>query len=143
MKRNVFGALMTLVVAFAIAVPVVHAQQTILSAKVPFDFSVGGKYLPAGTYQIRELDRETLIANQNGHFNVLGIYSYAGPSKPGESKLVFDKVGDNYFLRQICASARDEDLAVPESKREKEMRAMRASNTPATGGVETVIVALR
>jgi len=72
---------------------------------------------------------------------VLGTYSYAGPSTPGENKLVFDKVGDHYFLRQIWTSARDEGLAVPESKREKEMRAMRASNTAAT--LETVIVALR
>jgi hypothetical protein len=141
MKRNVFGALMTLIVAFAIAVPVVHAQQTIMSAKVPFDFSVNGKYLPAGTYQIHELSHATLIANQDGHFNVLGTYSSAGPSKPGENKLVFDKVGDNYFLRQIWVSARYDGLAVPESKREKEMRAMRASNTSAT--LETVIIALR
>jgi hypothetical protein len=141
MKRNVFGALMTLIVAFAIAVPVVHAQRTILRANVPFDFSVDGKYLPAGTYRICELDRGTLISNQDGHFNVLGIYSYgAGPSKPGENKLVFDMVGDHYFLRQIWTSARAEGLAVPESKREKEMRAMRASNTHR---VETVIVALR
>jgi len=51
--------------------------------------------------------------------------------KHGENKLVFDKVGDHYVLRQIWASARDEGLAVPESKREKEMRAVRASNTPA------------
>jgi hypothetical protein len=121
--------------------PRVHAQRTILSAKVPFDFSVGDKYLPAGTYQICELDRGTLISNRDGHFDVLGTYSSAGPSKPGESKLVFDRVGDHYFLRQIWTSARDEGLAVPESKQEKEMRAMRASTTPAT--LETVIVALR
>ena len=53
---------------------------------------------------------------------MLGTYSSAGLSKPGESKLVFDKVGDHYFLRQIWTSARDEGLAVPESKREKETR---------------------
>ena len=47
MKRNVFGALMTLIVAFAIAVPVVHAQ-TIMTANVPFAFSVGQKQLPCG-----------------------------------------------------------------------------------------------
>ena len=37
MKRNMFGALMTLIVACTLAVPVVHAQ-TIMTANVPFAF---------------------------------------------------------------------------------------------------------
>ena len=140
MTRKHFGALMTLIVACTLAVPMIHAQ-TIMRADVPFAFSVDGKYLPAGTYQIRELDsRATLISNQDGHFNVLGIYAYAGPSKADENKLVFDKVGDHYFLRQIWTSARDQGLAVPESKLEKEME---ASNLGTAGGAEIVIVALR
>jgi hypothetical protein len=139
MKRNMFGTLMTLIVAFTVAVPMVHAQ-TILSASVPFAFSVNGKVLPAGAYQIRDYDRATLITNRDGDFKVLGIYAYAGPSKLDENKLVFHKVGDHYFLRQIWTSARGQGLAVPESKTEKEMA---ASNHQALGGTETVIVALR
>jgi hypothetical protein len=139
MKRNMFGALMTLIVAFTVAVPVVHAQ-TILSASVPFAFSVDGKLLPAGDYQIRDYDRATLITNRDGNFKVLGIYAYAGPSKLDENKLVFRKVGDHYFLYQIWTSARGQGLAVPEPKTEKEME---ASNHQALGGTETVIVALR
>ena len=140
MKRNVFGALMTLIVASSIAVPVVNAQQTIMRCNVPFAFNIGDKQLPAGTYVVREMDRGTLIQSKDGENSVLGIYNYAGPSKANETKLVFDKVGDHYFLTQIWASARDEGLLVPESKQEKEMR---ASNSVPEGGVETVIVALR
>jgi hypothetical protein len=140
MKRNVFGALMILIVAATIAVPVVNAQQTIMSANVPFAFSVGAKQLPAGTYAVREMDRATLIQSRDGKNSVLGIYAYAGPSKADETKLVFHKFGDHYFLAQIWTSARGEGLAVPESKMEKELR---ASNSGPQGGVETVIVALR
>jgi hypothetical protein len=140
MKRNVFGALMTLIVAFSIAVPVVQAQQTIMSANVPFAFNIGYKQLPAGTYVVREMDHGTLIQSKDGENSVLGIYSYAGPSKADETKLVFHKVGDHYFLAQIWTSVRDEGLSVPESKQEKELR---ASNSGPRGGVETVIVALR
>jgi hypothetical protein len=140
MKRHLFGALMTLIMAFAVAVPMVHAQ-TIMSASVPFAFSVNGKLLPPGDYQVRELEsRATLITNRDSNFHVLGIYSYADPSKLYENKLVFDKVGDHYFLREIWSSARGQGLAVPESKREKEFA---ASNSGPQGGVETVIVALR
>jgi len=141
MKRNIFGVLMRLIVAFTVAVPVVHAQtQTIMTANVPFAFSVGQQQLPAGAYAVREMDRATLIASQGGKEHVLGIYAYAGPSKADETKLVFDKVGDHYFLAQIWTSARGQGLELPKSQLEKELR---ASNTESNGGAETVIVALR
>ena len=140
MKRNVFVALMTLIVAFSIAVPVIQAQQTIMTANVPFAFSVGDKQLPAGAYAVREMDRATLIQSADSANSVLGIYYYAGPSKTDETKLVFNKVGNHYFLAQIWTSARDQGLSVPQSKLEKELR---TSNSRPQGGVETVIVALR
>jgi hypothetical protein len=139
MKRNVLG-LMTLIVAFSMAVPVVQAQQTIMSANVPFAFNIGDKQLPAGTYVVREMDHATLIQSKDGENSVLGTYNYAGPSKADETKLVFHKVGDQYFLAQIWTSVRVEGLSVPESKQERELR---ASNSGSQGGVETVIVALR
>ena len=140
MKRNVIGALMTLIVAFTVTVPVINAQSTILTANVPFAFNVGAKQLPAGAYAVREMDRATLIQSRDGENSVLGIYNYAGTSKADETKLVFHKIGDRYFLAQIWTSAREQGLAVPESKLEKELR---ASNSGPQGGVETVIVALR
>ena len=140
MKRNVIGALMALIVASSIAVPVIQAQQTILTANVPFAFKVGDKQLPAAAYAVREMGRATLIQSKDYKESVLGIYNDAGPSKADETKLVFNKVGDHYFLAQIWTSARGQGLAVPQSKLEKEMR---ASNSGPQGGVETVIVALR
>ena len=140
MKRNVIGALMTLIVAFTIAVPLVNAQSTILTANVPLAFSIGDKQLPGGAYAVREMGRATLIQSKDYETSVLGVYAYVEPSKANETKLVFNKVGDHYFLAQIWTSARGEGLQIPESKLEKEMR---ASNSGPQGGVETVIVALR
>lgn len=143
MKRNMFGALMTLIVAFTVSVPVVHAQSNIsLSANVPFAFSVDGKQLAAGAYEVRDIGaRATVIETKDGKEHVMGIYTYAGPSKPGESKLVFHKVGDRYFLCEIWSSNRGQGLSVPTSKEEKEMLA--SARTTSGGGAETVIVALR
>ena len=143
MKRNVFGALMTLIVAATIAAPVVHAQSQIsLTANIPFAFSVDGKALPAGDYEVRDVGlRATLIETKDGSDHALGVYGYAGPSKPGESKLVFHRVGDRYFLAEIWSSSRGQGLSVPESKMEKEMIASNRAN--GGGGAETVIVALR
>ena len=140
MKRNMFGALMTLIVAFAVATPTVHAQSTILTANVPFAFNVGQQSLPAGAYAVRETDRATLIESKDGHDKVLGLYPYAEPSKADETKLVFDKIGNSYFLREIWTSARGQGLEIPESNLEKELQ---AANVAIPGGDDTVIVALR
>lgn len=141
MKRNMFGALMTLIVACAIAVPAVHAQK-MLTADVPFAFTVGSTQLPAGAYEVSQVgDRATLIATRDGENKVLGLYPYAGPSKAGETKLVFHKIGDHYFLAQIWSSTSGQGLQLPESKLEKEYSA--SNRQSGNGGAETVIVAMR
>ena len=143
MKRNIFGALMTLIVAFVISVPAVQAQsRNMLSADVPFAFSIDGKPMPAGQYDVREAgSRAIVIETKDGSEHVLGLYSYAGENSKQASKLVFDKVGGEYFLREIWTSATSQGLSVPKSQREKE--ALSASRTLNGGGAETVIVAMR
>ena len=143
MKRSTFGALMTLIVAFVISVPVVKAQtRNLLSADVPFAFSVDSKPMPSGQYQVRRIgDRATIIETKDGSTHVLGLYSYAGENTKQACKLVFDKVGGEYFLREIWTSATSQVLSVPQSKREKEV--LSASRTLNGGGAETVIVAMR
>ena len=143
MKRSTFGALMTLIVAFVISVPAVHAQTSnMLSADVPFAFSIDGKPMPSGQYMVREVGaRATIIETKDGNARVLGLYSYAGENTKQACKLVFDKVGDEYFLREIWTSKTSQGLSVPQSKREKEV--LSASRQLSGGGAETVIVALR
>jgi len=144
MKRNVFGALMTLIVACTLSTPAVHAQNTnkMLRADIPFAFAVDSKQMPAGAYEVTKVgDRATLIETADHHNQVLGIYQYAGASKAGETKLVFDKIGSNYFLRQIWSSNSGQGLELPVSKLEKEETASNRGN--GDGAVETVIVALR
>ena len=143
MKRNMFGALMTLIVAFAVSVPVINAQSNkLLSADVPFAFSINGKAMPAGQYDVREAgSRATIIETKDGSAHVLGIYSYAGENSTQANKLVFDKVGDHYFLREVWTSASGQGLSVPTSQMEKEELA--SSRELGNGGAQTVIVALR
>ena len=143
MKRSIFGALMTLIVAFTVSVPAVHAQSNkLLSADVPFAFSIDGKPMPAGKYDVREAGaRATIIETKDGSAHVLGIYNYAGDNKTQASKLVFDKVGDHYFLREVWTSASGQGLSIPRSQMEKEELA--SSREFGGGGAETVIVALR
>ena len=143
MKRNAFGALMTLIVAFAITATMVQAQsQTIMKANIPFGFNVGSTYMPAGSYEVRALGaRATVIETKDGHNRVLALFNPAGPSKAvDETKLVFQKYGDRYVLAQIWTSTSGQGLQAPKSDLAKESES--ASNGTHGGG-ETVIVALR
>jgi len=145
MKRNVFGALMTLIVACTLSTPAVHAQNTnkMLKADVPFAFAIDSKQMPAGAYEVTRVgDRATLIETADHHNQVLGIYQYAESAKSsGQTKLVFDKIGSNYFLRQIWSSNSGQGLELPVSKLQKEEMSSNRGN--GDGAVETVIVALR
>jgi hypothetical protein len=143
MKHKMFGALMTLIVACTIATPLVHAQsRKLLTADVPFAFAIDSKQMPAGAYEVTKVgDRATLIETADHDNQVLGIYQYAESNKAGATKLVFDRIGDSYFLREIWTSASDQGLQIPASKREKEV--MSATRSNSGGGAETVIVALR
>jgi hypothetical protein len=78
-----------------------------LRVDVPHPFFVNNTKLPAGTYSLRVLDdnesANTLeIQNVDGHDSVMFNTEEAQPKEePRESKLVFDKVGDDYFLSRI------------------------------------------
>jgi hypothetical protein len=70
-------------------------------------FFVNNTKLPAGTYTLRVLDENesanTLeLQSLDGHTSVMFNTEDAQPKQePRESKLVFDKVGDDYFLSRI------------------------------------------
>ena len=105
----------------------ISAQDRAVKANVPFDFTVGDKLLPAGTYLISaENDNVIKIENRDKHVTMLSTTTSDGKeSKTGE--LVFNKYGDQYFLHDILCSQAAMNMAVPVSKQEKRARVQEAS----------------
>jgi len=105
----------------------ISAQEQAVKANVPFDFTVGDKLLPAGTYTISEENANVLkIQNRDRGVAILALATSDGnESKTGE--LVFHKYGDQYFLREILCSQASLNMAVPASRQEKRARAQEAS----------------
>jgi hypothetical protein len=74
-------------------------------AKFPFQFVVGGKTLPAGTYKVSRLGDDPLsalmITNDNGTASVFVLpLSIAEPSSD-KAKVGFERVGEHYLLSSI------------------------------------------
>ena len=115
--RSMFLALTVLLLATA-----AHAQQTNVKADVPFDFVVGDRAYSAGEYTVKSMaDSGVAIRIDNTQDSERGItLSNACNSlqpAPG-TKLVFQRLGDHYFLYQVWTQGNSIGREFPVSKAE-------------------------
>lgn len=117
------------------------AQDHAARANIPFGFYVQDKWVPAGTYTLTSDSRSPdNIAIRNGESTVsLLSVGYKEDQQPGSHVLVFDRIGDKHFLREVLCSACSMNVGFSQSKREKAERTREASN----GSVSTVYFALK
>jgi hypothetical protein len=100
--------------------------------KVPFEFVVGKKTIPAGecVVQATTADLKTVIIRNGeakiGLFSTISIVEAAKPA--GNYALVFHQYGDRYFLVGMKLEGTRVMYRLPESKAEMELR---AQNVPA------------
>jgi hypothetical protein len=100
------------------------AQTHGVKATMPFDFTVGGKVLPPGTYKIVPVT-DAVIEIQNNSNGQVAVLSQTSPNSSraeNGGKLVFDKYGDQYFLREVLGGASALNVSLPASKSEKYVR---------------------
>jgi hypothetical protein len=126
MKHNVYKALTTLAVALLISVPMSQAQDR-LQASVPFAFSMNSDYMPDGSYEISPAGGSALVVRnldtKKSCFLIASMHVEASQaSGTPHAKLVFHKYGDQYFLVEIWSGQSNTGIALPESKREKELQ---------------------
>jgi hypothetical protein len=126
-KRLTMLSLVSMFILCA-AVASANAQLSIpIMAKIPFDFSVGNKKLPAGEYTFSRLsgfsDSKTISVSSEGSTRVFQSTFEAQVLIPKkDSTLVFHKYGDQYFLEQIWSGGAQEGTQVPESRSERTIR---------------------
>ena len=115
-----------------------NAQSTNVTASVPFDFVVADHAYPAGDYVVKSISDTgvpILIRNANESENGIVLSSTCSNGKPARTtKLVFKRMGDQYFLYQVWREGSMEGREFPTSK--SETRLARNSAKP-----ELVIVA--
>jgi hypothetical protein len=99
-----------------------------IEANVPFAFTVGDTRLPAGNYYIRTLDDNAPslleISSVDGRTSVAFDTENATTRNDRAAKtteLVFDKVGDRYFLSQVWVSGSTYGSELAKSKLQKNL----------------------
>jgi uncharacterized membrane protein YciS (DUF1049 family) len=122
----------TIVMAFLLASLFVaghaSAQDHVVKADIPFDFTAGGKLLPSGTYLLSSsigMSHVIQIRNPQGSVAVFsGAYDSGTESKT--SRLIFNRYGDQYFLSEVLCSSAHMNVQIPTSKLEKRVRSQEA-----------------
>ena len=135
MKKQALYILATssLVVMLATTTCIFAASSTRIETELPFDFTVGNKTLPAGTYTITEESHDVLRVRSVDHRSSVAILTNVikGKSPKNATCLIFKRYGDRYFLRQawlglaggyeLGASRIELELAKERSQREPEV----------------------
>ena len=100
--KKLVALLFTAAVTFGTAA-MAHAQE--LKVAVPFDFEVNGTSLPAATYSIAKSlpNNERALVFMGDHHGAVAQASEFDGYATG-SKLVFHKVGDEYFLSDVVTT---------------------------------------
>ena len=98
--RSILFAFTALLLATA-----AHAQSTNVTASVPFNFVVGDHAYPAGDYVVKSISDTgvpILIRNTDQSENGIVLTNSCSSSKPSPTtKLVFKRMGSQYFLYQV------------------------------------------
>ncbi|MGA9770651.1 MAG: hypothetical protein WBV94_16545 [Blastocatellia bacterium] len=103
----------------------IDSDETIV-ADIPYDFVVRDQTLPAGKYTIKVSDDKDLsvlvLRSANGRRSALfQTQDIQANQTPRKTELVFDKVGDAYFLSQIWLSGSDQGVELEKSKAEQKL----------------------
>ncbi len=96
-----------------------------IQADIPFDFMVGDKTFPAGTYTFADPNITPgvlLIRSRDGHESMLvATRDVENLTRPDETKLVFSRYGDLYFLAQVWTVGDVSGLELLKSSTESEV----------------------
>jgi len=117
---------------------------TEIRVSIPFDFTVRGKTLPAGEYEVKRINDEPiglLIRNvHNKHDDVVfETEPKIDRSITKRDELIFTRYGDSYFLSEVVTAGEQTGEEVNPSHHERELRREMMSRNNAAP--ETVTVA--
>lgn len=103
MKKNLVFLAMSLALLIGAAA---QAQTTHMKVTVPFQFTAGNVQLPAGEYEVSALGPwgGSALSVHNVHSNIASVVvsnSCRSQKAATDSKLIFYRYGQQYFLAQV------------------------------------------
>jgi hypothetical protein len=136
MKRYTFKILALSSLLALLVGGMVYAQaEPRIIANIPFAFIAGNKTLPAGEYTIdRPNSNEPdllLIRSADKHVAFfLNANNVQARQTPNKTELVFNEIGNKYFLSQVWMAGDDTGREIPKARAERELEQAALQSTP-------------
>jgi hypothetical protein len=102
--KNVRILITTVLLVATVSISARAQERQLLTATVPFAFTAENSSLPAGTYSVSTLPPYNMIKVQSADGRkVVMIPTIPSPTsaESEQTKLVFDRIGNQYFLSQV------------------------------------------
>jgi len=145
MKRHAFKVLAMSTLFVLLLGMIAYAQiEPRVIANIPFDFIVGKKTLPAGEYTIDRPEisdpNVLLIRSSDSHFAVFAnAESVRARQIPDKSELIFNRIGDNYFLSKVFVSGEDIGCEIQKPRAERKLEQSASNTSMQTVTVQSVM----
>jgi hypothetical protein len=119
MTRNFrITALATLVAAFALLTPAMHAQVN-AHLNVPFAFDYGTRHFAPGACTLVRQSPDIFVLSRGKDAGIAIVQTYIESTQPAASKAIFRKYGDRYFLEEVIFAASGLHITLNESDAER------------------------
>jgi len=104
MKQQLASVLLIIISVFGL-VAGAKAENHRQVVKIPYEFVVAGRKLPAGTYTVSRLSDDPraglTIASREQRSDVLLLANHFDNRPADDSKVLFERIGDTYYLSSI------------------------------------------
>ena len=141
-RKVTMGSLLMMAAMFVVTAAQGQSLSDHIRGKIPFDFVVRDKQLPAGEYFIGNAQTTSdifmAIRSRNSVANALTIPVQIG-TPTDTAKLIFHRYGDQYFLFQVWHAGATTGRAVPKSRAERDV-ARKARLSARLGAPNRIIV---
>src|SRR6185295_215394 len=135
MKKQILVASTILSLVVTLMVKSVSAQSShFFRVIVPFEFEINNKRFPAGEYLVRRVSSDSpqwlAITSVNARTRQTVLtHKIRNGTLQSESKLVFRRYGDQYFLSQIWEAGDNDGRELRTSRGEADLQRLMAKNT--------------
>lgn len=141
MKRQALMILTTLSLFLMLTATSVYAQSgTVLVANIPFEFTIENKAFPAGKYIVTYIDTKLMRIQSQDRSQSMLVFTSPVEARNTQSKLVFHRYEDEYFLSTLWTTGNEVGRRVRMSRSEREV--IRARRALARSASEPQIVAI-
>jgi hypothetical protein len=125
MTKRVFAIVAVSFLLIAAAAPLA-AQGSRMTANIPFEFTVAGKTMPAGEYEVWKTPTSSAIVvrglNQRTSAMSVAMRDPVTSRDPAaDTRLIFNQYGNEYFLHAVVNAYAAVEFSLPQLQAEREL----------------------